>query len=76
VADGRLRPHSFAVERLKEAEAMERDPVCDMEVDPQTAPKSEFQGRTYYFCSLACKQAFDENPKEYVERARTAGKRS
>ena len=48
---------------------MVRDPVCDMEVDPQTAPKSEFQGQTYYFCSLACKQAFDENPKEYVERA-------
>jgi YHS domain-containing protein len=49
---------------------MKRDPVCDMEVDPQTAPKSEFQGQTYYFCSLACKQAFDENPKEYVERAK------
>ena len=55
---------------------MERDPVCDMEVDPQNAPKSEFQGHTYYFCSLACKQAFDENPKEYVEKARAAGKRS
>jgi Cu+-exporting ATPase len=47
-----------------------------MEVDPQTAPKSEFQGHTYYFCSLACKQAFDENPKEYIGKMRTAGKRS
>jgi YHS domain-containing protein len=55
---------------------MEHCPVCDMEVDPQTAPKSEHQGRIYYFCSLACKQAFDENPKEYVMKARTAGKRS
>jgi Cu+-exporting ATPase len=54
---------------------MERDPVCDMEVDPAFAPKSEFQGRTYYFCSLACKQAFDANPMEYAEKARTAGKR-
>jgi YHS domain-containing protein len=45
-----------------------------MEVDPQTAPKSEFHGQTYYFCSLACKQAFDENPAEYVEKARTASK--
>jgi YHS domain-containing protein len=60
----------------KEAEVMERCPVCDMEVDPQTAPKSEFQGRIYYFSSLACKQEFDENPKEYVEKVRTAGKRS
>jgi len=55
---------------------MEHCPVCDMEVDPQTAPKSEFQGRIYYFSSLACKQAFDENPTEYASKARTAGKRS
>jgi Cu+-exporting ATPase len=54
---------------------MERDPVCDMEVDPRTAPKSEFQGHTYYFCSLTCKQAFDANPQEYVNKAQTAGKR-
>lgn len=54
---------------------MERDPVCDMEVDPKLAPKSEFQGRTYYFCSLACKRAFDENPKEYAEKAQAVGKR-
>jgi Cu+-exporting ATPase len=55
---------------------MERDPVCDMEVDPKTAPKSEYQGQTYYFCSLECKQAFDANPTEYVGKARTAGSRS
>jgi YHS domain-containing protein len=55
---------------------MERDPVCDMEVDPKLAPKSEFQGRTYYFCSLACKQAFDANPQEYVDKARSVGRRS
>ena len=53
---------------------MEHCPVCDMQVDPQTAPKSEFQGHTYYFCSLACKREFDENPREYVEKMRTAGK--
>lgn len=59
----------------KEANAMERDPVCDMEVDPKSAPKSEFQGKTYYFCSLQCKQAFDENPKEYVDKERELSKR-
>ena len=54
---------------------MERDPVCDMEVDPQTAPaKSEYQGTTYYFCSLACKQAFEADPKQYADKARTADK--
>jgi YHS domain-containing protein len=54
---------------------MTRCPVCDMEVDPQTAPKSEFHEQTYYFCSLGCKQAFDENPTEYAEKVRAADKR-
>ncbi|HEX5692613.1 MAG TPA: YHS domain-containing protein [Roseiflexaceae bacterium] len=54
---------------------MERDPVCDMEVDPTTAAaKSEFQGQTYYFCSLACKQEFEADPRQYVEKQRTADK--
>ena len=58
---------------------MERDPVCDMEVDPTTSAstlKSEFQGRTYYFCSLGCKQSFDANPQEYVDKARAVNKRN
>ena len=53
---------------------MERDPVCDMEVDPNTALSSEYQGHTYYFCSLGCKQAFDANPTEYADKARTVTK--
>ena len=56
---------------------MQRDPVCDMEVDPAISSlKSEFQGQTYYFCSLACKQAFDANPQEYANKAKAVGKRS
>jgi YHS domain-containing protein len=55
---------------------MQRDPVCDMEVDPDTAPKSEYQGQTYYFCSLSCKLAFDANPQEYSDKVRMAGKQS
>jgi Cu+-exporting ATPase len=50
-----------------------------MEVDPTAATttlKSEFQGRTYYFCSLGCKQSFDANPQEYADKARAAGKHS
>ncbi len=44
------------------------DPVCKMDIDEKTAKvKSEYQGKTYYFCALACKQAFDKNPDKYVE---------
>jgi YHS domain-containing protein len=46
---------------------MEKDPVCGMDVDPKTAAgKSEYQGKTYYFCSLGCKQDFDKAPQRYV----------
>jgi len=46
-----------------------KDPVCGMEVDAGTARrKSEYQGKTYYFCSDYCKQEFDGNPERYRER--------
>jgi YHS domain-containing protein len=43
------------------------DPVCLMDVDPATARwKSEYGGRTYYFCAPSCKKAFDRSPAEYA----------
>lgn len=47
---------------------MERDPVCGMMVDAKTAAgKSEYQGKTYYFCAPGCKAAFDKDPLRYVK---------
>jgi transcriptional regulator GlxA family with amidase domain len=40
--------------------------VCDMDVDPATAPKSVFKGKTYYFCSLEDKHTFDAAPDKFV----------
>jgi Cu+-exporting ATPase len=46
------------------------DPVCRMQVDPDDAAgQSEYQGRTYYFCSDSCKTQFDENPARYTGSA-------
>jgi len=46
---------------------MVKDPVCGMDVDPKTAAgKSDFQGKTYYFCSQGCKKAFDKEPQKYT----------
>lgn len=43
------------------------DPVCGMEVDEKTATgQSGYQGKTYYFCSVGCKQAFDKAPEKYL----------
>lgn len=44
------------------------DPVCMMSVDPETAKwKSDYNGKTYYFCAPSCKRSFDKNPAAYVK---------
>jgi Cu+-exporting ATPase len=47
---------------------MEKDVVCGMQVDPaKAAGSSEFNGKTYYFCSKGCKTKFDANPAQYAK---------
>jgi len=46
---------------------MAKDPVCGMMVDEKKAKlKSEYSGKTYYFCALACKTSFDKNPAKFA----------
>lgn len=43
------------------------DPVCGMKIDSEDAAgKLEYDGKTYYFCSLYCKREFEEDPEAYV----------
>ena len=43
------------------------DPICKMEVDESTAKwKSEYKGKTYYFCALGCKRTFDIEPEKHI----------
>lgn len=53
-----------------------RDPVCNMEVDEQSAAgRSQYQGEDYFFCSQDCKQKFDRNPEQYAkQRGQSAGR--
>ena len=52
-----------------------KDPVCGMTVDTETAKyKSEYEGKPYYFCNVACKSTFDQNPAKYA--AGSPGKHS
>jgi len=47
---------------------MEKDVVCGMQVDPaKAAGTSEYQGKTYYFCSTNCKAKFDANPAQFAK---------
>ena len=41
-------------------------PVCGMDVDVATAPKSVFKGKTYYFCSDDDKKTFDTDPQKFA----------
>ncbi len=53
---------------------MEKDLVCGMMVDPKTAPaKSEYNGKTYYFCSPGCKRDFDREPEKYIRQEQQGG---
>jgi Cu+-exporting ATPase len=46
---------------------MAKDLVCGMDVDEKTAPaKSDYKGKTYYFCGPGCKREFDKNPEKYI----------
>jgi Cu+-exporting ATPase len=47
---------------------MATDPVCGMQVNPQTAQhKTEYEGQTYYFCAPGCKRAFEAEPQKYLD---------
>jgi len=46
---------------------MARDPVCGMMANEATAKwSSEYQGRSFYFCSSGCKTTFDRNPAKFA----------
>jgi YHS domain-containing protein len=46
---------------------MAKDPVCGMNVDEKAAKyKSDYMGKTFYFCNPSCKTTFDKNPAKYA----------
>jgi YHS domain-containing protein len=52
----------------KKAEPKEaQDPVCGMTVQTADAPKTDYKGKTYYFCSIEEKKDFDKAPSTYIK---------
>lgn len=44
------------------------DPVCGMEVEPESAAGSaERHGTVYYFCSPGCLKQFEADPEKHLE---------
>ena len=50
-----------------------KDPVCGMEIDPKDAvATSDYEGTTYYFCAIGCKERFDAEPAKFLGAAEEA----
>ena len=44
------------------------DPVCGMTVTPETSAAAwEYEGETYYFCSVGCFERFRQRPQDYLD---------
>ena len=49
-------------------DAVVRDPVCGMIVDPAAGkPTARYEGHAYHFCSETCRAKFTKQPDAYVE---------
>jgi Cu+-exporting ATPase len=47
--------------------ALVKDPVCGMDIDPNTTTAAEdYQGKTYHFCSTVCHDKFKAEPEKYM----------
>ncbi len=47
---------------------MVEDPVCGMRIDSEEAVGTlEYEGKTDYFCSQTCHDAFGTDPTSYVK---------
>lgn len=54
--------------RKEEVKQVAIDPICKMEVDPETAAgEYEYKGKKYYFCAVGCMKRFQEDPEKYIE---------
>ena len=48
--------------------AFEIDPVCKMQVLPETAAaRFEYNGKLYYFCAVRCMERFKANPAAFLQ---------
>jgi len=53
--------------RLRQVPSVELDPVCGMAIDdPERTQVTEYEGRSYRFCSAGCRERFLLEPRRYV----------
>jgi RND family efflux transporter MFP subunit len=67
-SESRMKLAAVSTASMAEKVTAEKDPVCGMEVDAKApnALKTQYRGKTYFFCSEHCKKTFEANPGKYV----------
>ncbi|MBS0419661.1 MAG: DJ-1/PfpI family protein [Proteobacteria bacterium] len=65
---GWMDPNSNSVYAQRRVSTAEHPvcPVCEMDVDPKTSPRSTYQGKTYFFCMDSHKTLFESKPGAFV----------
>jgi P-type Cu+ transporter len=60
--------HSCCGQHQSSADAVTRDPVCGMIVDPDAGKlTATHEGRLFHFCSAGCRTKFNKDPQAYLE---------
>jgi Cu+-exporting ATPase len=51
----------------REVNVMATDPVCKMQLNEKKAAAThEYEGKTYYFCAVGCKDKFCADPERFL----------
>jgi YHS domain-containing protein len=61
-------PHAGHGAPKPSTEGMVMDPVNGLMVSPAKAPKTTYQGQTYYFSSEESRKEFLQNPAKFVKK--------
>jgi P-type Cu+ transporter len=62
--DGHAHHHAGAAKTA-------RDPVCGMNVNPETSKhRFEHEGTTYHFCCNGCRTKFEADPRKYLDKVK------
>ena len=62
------KPRSLRPAQTLNTSEKQMDPVNGLMVDPATAPKTSYQGQTYYFSSEQSRKEFLENPAKFAKK--------
>jgi len=67
-SETRMKPTIASSVPVAERMTAVKDPVCGMDVDPSApdAIKTEYGGKSFYFCSAKCKKDFEATPGKYA----------